>query len=175
MFHVLQYFHHAYLVRTINDAFSKGDIKIPVDDFSTETYSILPPPIYRQAGSTRKRQIVDVERGPKRFKSRGEDQPRSRVQVEKPENAVVGLAGSICEDDDTDAINAFFNSQLAAKSTTKRVQYRCSRCGTADHNASTCTSTGQDVEESGKSICAGEYVVGSCPLLNCGVESTSLD
>ncbi|KUF88342.1 Actin-1 [Phytophthora nicotianae] len=166
LYAVLQYFHPAYLVRTVHKAMSDVIIKLPVGDISTHGSIVLPAPIYRQAGGSRRSRIADSQRGEKRIRSRGEEPKSSRSRMN---SHPLLNAENTDEHDDTSAINAFFESQITAKSTPRRSQYTCSKCGEVGHNTTTCTFTGQDVELVGEAIRPGEYVLGSSPLEACGV------
>jgi hypothetical protein len=80
VYDVLRYFHPAYLVRTIHEAFRSVEIKLPVDTISTSTSNVLPAPLYRQAGGSRKVKVADIQRGQKRIRSRGEEPKASHTR-----------------------------------------------------------------------------------------------
>ncbi|KUF92371.1 hypothetical protein AM588_10008974 [Phytophthora nicotianae] len=163
VYNTLQYFHSAYLVHTVHDTFAGIDINLPVDSISTDNFTVLPAPLYRQAGGSKKTRVADTQRGEKRIRSRGEEPKCSRSQ----RNGLnLARKDSIAVDayDDSVAIDAFFQSRVRAAVQSQRAEYNCSMCGSAGHNASTCTFTGQDIEEAGTGIRPGVYILGESPL-----------
>ncbi|KAE9051706.1 hypothetical protein PR003_g1481 [Phytophthora rubi] len=171
VYDVLRYFHPAYLVRTIHEAYGSVEIKLPVDTISTSSSNVLPAPLYRQAGGSRKVKTADIQRGQKRIQSRGEEPKASRTRHAGSRGSVtVALVAD--EHDETPVINVFFESQLSAPSRKERADYHCTNCGLVGHNATLCTFTVHDVEEAGSAICPGLYVLGEPPLKSCGVSAT---
>ncbi|KUF89179.1 Lysosomal beta glucosidase [Phytophthora nicotianae] len=171
VYNTLQYFHSAYLVRTVHDTFAGIDINLPVDSISTDNFTVLPAPLYRQAGGSKKTRVADTQRGEKRMRSRGEEPKCSRSQRN---GLILARTDSIAVDayDDSVAIDAFFQSRVRAAVQSQRAEYNCSMCGSAGHNASTCTFTGQDIEEAGTGIRPGVYILGESPLQHCGILQT---
>ncbi|OWY97060.1 hypothetical protein PHMEG_00032501 [Phytophthora megakarya] len=148
VYRVLEYFHCSYLVCTIQDLFTRIDIRLPVDDGSSEENKVLPPPVYRQAQGPRKNRTADF-----RIPSRGErlSSTRSRIAHRNPEH------DADYDENDDQQLCSFSELALLQK-------WYLRGLSTILHNSSTCTFTQKDEKTAQTRIVPGVYVLGTCPF-----------
>ncbi|KAG1693221.1 hypothetical protein DVH05_023686 [Phytophthora capsici] len=161
---IKHYFHEAYTVSKMVEAFDSTVISLPLFDELEQTNEVKPPPLYRQAGQSRKRskEARDFETGKRRTPNRGECAGTTAPIVRQC------VPRDVHSDDDSKAIAEFFSLQVKGARRSKRETYTCSRCQEAGHNVRSCTTPLMEIEEAGVSIVPGIYVVGECPFVACG-------
>lgn len=99
MYRVFEYFHRAYIVNKLQSAFSGVIIGFPIDSDIDPRSSVLPPPLYRQAGRTAGKitQHADIARGTTKISSNGEGNSRTRAPATGMPSGVSG--GNIIDPD----------------------------------------------------------------------------
>jgi hypothetical protein len=165
---VKKFFHDAYTVPKMVEAFRSASIRLPLYDQLEWTDSVKPPPTYRQAGrpQLRPKDRADIVRGGKRKPNRGEGPTASTSSARHHSPG----SSPHCDEESTE-ISLFFDGQVTAAQALKRKEYHCSRCGLPGHNIQSCTNTPGETEEAGVGILPGEYVLGECPFKLRGIHA----
>ncbi|EGZ21033.1 hypothetical protein PHYSODRAFT_492653 [Phytophthora sojae] len=168
MYDTCHYFHQAYLVPKLYNAFSAVNIRLPLYDTLSMTSAVKHSPLYLQAGRQiqRSTEVADVTRAAKRTKNRGEGPARSK----KAALSLLQPCEVSDEDDAAQEISEFFDENVRSADAATRSEYTCTNCGNTSHNTRRCTTVTCEVEERGVGIVPGEYVVGESPFIACGIQ-----
>lgn len=152
-------FHQAYTCNKFAECFSDFSLAIPVEADLDRKFPMKPPPRYRQAGGSVgiRRAAKDRAKLAKRIKSNGEVHTSRTSQVSLQHQAQASEMISV------------LSATISAATPTQRSEYKCSVCKSTDHNAKRCPNCADEMEERGERFIPGNYTVGGCPYLACGV------